>query len=229
MKIDYSEKSHQNVSESSFPEMSFYQMGEVESEGPYFEDMDFRSSIHSTRVGVRDPRRKGANRNFVARRRVVEARDGANVLPYFRSAGRWKIVLVEQFRIAVGKATLEAPGGVVENGNNILETMARELEEEAGLKVHPDQIDLRFREMYLPSLLDGMAWGGIVEVDQESYPDLEIPTLIRERSTGRTSYAVRRVFFLDEILALREHGNVNFFDLWTSRLIAEVAASTRGT
>ena len=223
----YSRKPHKGSVDSALPEMSMSQVGEVESDGPHLEDMDFRSSINSARVCVRDPQRRGQDREFIARRRVVVARDGASVLPYFQSAGRWKIVLVEQYRIAVGKATLEAPGGVVENKENVLKTMARELEEEAGIKVDPDQIELRFREIYLPSLLNGRAWGGIVEIDQESYPDLEVPTLQRERESGRDSYTVRRVFFLDEILELRGISDLDILDLWTSRLISEVAVATR--
>ena len=217
-----------DVGDSSISKMSLSQVGEVESEGPYLEDMDFRSSIHSTRVCVRDPQRKSPDREFFARRRVVVARDGASVLPYFQSAGRWKIVLVEQFRIAVGKATLEAPGGVVENKENVLKTMARELEEEAGIKVDPDQIELRFREIYLPSLLNGRAWGGIVGINQERYPNLEEPILLRESENGRDSYTVRRVFFLDDILELRNDSRLDIIDLWTSRLISEVAAATQG-
>ena len=106
--------------------------------------------------------------------------------------------------------------------------MARELEEEVGIKVNPDQIELRFREIYLPSLLNGRAWGGIIEVEQERYPGIDMPTLIRERESGRDSYTVRRAVFLDEILELRGKGDLDVLDLWTSRLISEVSIVTRG-
>ena len=186
------------VSNALLPEPAFCQIGEVDVEGPHFEDVEFRSSIRSARVSIRGSGIPESDSEFVARRRVVQARDGASVLPYFQLDGRWKVVMVEQFRVALGKATLEAAGGVVEN-QNPLETMAKELEEEAGLKISPDPIELRFRENLLPSLLNVSAWGGIVEIDPGAYENLEAATLIRERKHGRDSCTVRRVYLLDEI------------------------------
>ena len=55
-----------------------------------------------------------------------------------------------------------------------------------------------------------------------------MPTLIRERESGRDSYTVRRAVFLDEILELRGKGDLDVLDLWTSRLISEVSIVTRG-
>ena len=217
---------HQSVGESPLLESTFRQVGEVEREAPHFEDADFQSSVNRVEVQVRHRQNELADRQFVAKRRVVVARDGASVLPYFRVNDRWKIVLVEQFRVAVGKATLEAPGGVVEDGENALITMARELAEEAGLEVQPDQIALRFKEFYLPPLLDGSAWGGIVEVDQAKHPGLDKSLLLHECENGVDAYSVRRVLFLDDVLELRKRSNLGLLDLWTSRLISEVADAT---
>jgi len=228
MKYTPPNDSLQTLVDPLLPESSFYQVGKTKLEGPHInDDDDIMSSVHHAQVRVRSLKCKHDEMEFHAKRRVVTARDGACALPYFLSNNQWKIILIEQFRIAVGKATLEAPGGVVENEENVLKTMARELEEEAGLKVQPDQIELRFREYYLPSLLNGRAWGGIVEVNKKKHPGLDEPTLVRERESGRDSYTVRRAYFLDEVLSLLGNNSLDVIDLWSARLIAEVAMVTR--
>tara|TARA_B100000242_G_scaffold213968_1_gene155921 strand:- start:2677 stop:3243 length:567 start_codon:yes stop_codon:yes gene_type:complete len=47
-----------------------------------------------------------------------------------------EIVLVEQFRPAVNKKTLELPGGIVEKNNSPIDVAKRELLEETGFKVN---------------------------------------------------------------------------------------------
>lgn len=60
---------------------------------------------------------------------VVDVPTCVQVIP-FTSDGR--IVLVEQFRHGVQRVSLEFPAGVVEDGEDPVETALRELEEETG-------------------------------------------------------------------------------------------------
>ena len=58
--------------------------------------------------------------------------DAVAVLPLFTDD--CSVVLIKQYRPAPGEWLLEAPAGVLEEGENPEEAAARELEEEAGLK-----------------------------------------------------------------------------------------------
>ncbi len=63
--------------------------------------------------------------------------DSVAVLPVYRDG---TVVLLRQYRPAVDDWVLEAPAGVVEDGEDPEEAAARELEEEAGLK--PGRLEL---------------------------------------------------------------------------------------
>ena len=136
---------------------------------------------------------------------VFRVKDGANILPYFYSQNQWQVILIEQLRPAVKARTLEAPGGILEG--EVKESMARELKEETGIQVDPEKIEIVFKEYALPQLLDNYVYGGIVELENyqdtiPSFPLFVIPL----------SHVLRR----RNILAV-------CFDLWTSRLLDEVA------
>ena len=62
---------------------------------------------------------------------VVHHSGGAAVLPIDANGD---VVLVRQWRYALGRTLLEAPAGRIENGDDPKTTAARELEEEAGYR-----------------------------------------------------------------------------------------------
>ena len=71
-------------------------------------------------------------------REIVEHSDAVVVVPVDRSSN---ILLVKQYRRAAGKSLLELPAGGIEPGENPLETVKREMQEEIG---------------YLPNKITGM-------------------------------------------------------------------------
>ena len=64
-----------------------------------------------------------------AKRVVVHHPGGVNLIALDEQQ---RLILVEQFRYAVGKATLETPAGKIEPGEETIITAKRELEEETG-------------------------------------------------------------------------------------------------
>ncbi|HOE67638.1 MAG TPA: NUDIX hydrolase [Candidatus Hydrogenedentes bacterium] len=64
----------------------------------------------------------------LAQREVVEHNGGVGVVPYHDG----KVILVRQFRIAVGHEVLELPAGCLEGDEDPAYRAARELEEETG-------------------------------------------------------------------------------------------------
>lgn len=150
-------------------------------------------------------------------RGAIKTGEGANVLPYVFLKDAWHVVLVEQFRLAIDAVTYEAPGGILEG--DAKQSMARELKEEADIEVNPEDIEIRFREYYLPSLLEGSAWGGIIEIQPSQLPGNLNCGLALE-----SEYTFVRVLPLDEIQILKsQFSGKAVFDLWTSRLLDEVA------
>ncbi|MBI2670068.1 MAG: NUDIX domain-containing protein [Candidatus Yanofskybacteria bacterium] len=151
---------------------------------------------------------------------AVEGPSGANVLPYFVSEGKCYIVLVAQFRNAVEIVTWEAPGGII-GPEGVLKSMARELEEEVGVKVNLEDIQVVFKEYLLPSLINAFGWGGVVEINKN---DLPPDRIYGEPQENEFTLLVVRP--LVEIIEMRKSGEI-VFDLWTSRLINEVANKLR--
>lgn len=69
---------------------------------------------------------------------ILDNHDAVSALVIDREG---KILLVEQFRPAMGRNTLEIPAGVIDKpGLTKEEIMSEELMEEAGLEVNPDDI-----------------------------------------------------------------------------------------
>ena len=88
---------------------------------------------------------QGRSRTFINQRGVISGPDGAVVLPYFHDGRQWLVVLVEQFRIALSKQTMEATGGELD-AKNVRAGMARELYEETGISVNPKRVYIVFSE-----------------------------------------------------------------------------------
>src|SRR3989338_10792436 len=62
---------------------------------------------------------------------VIILPDGGQIIPYFKDLkGKWKIVLVSQYRPAIKGETIEAPGGVIGVHKNAQKALSRELREE---------------------------------------------------------------------------------------------------
>jgi 8-oxo-dGTP pyrophosphatase MutT (NUDIX family) len=62
---------------------------------------------------------------------VLEAPDWVNVIPVTKNN---EVVLVEQYRYGIEQPTLEIPGGMVDSGEQPLESIKRELIEETGYR-----------------------------------------------------------------------------------------------
>jgi 8-oxo-dGTP pyrophosphatase MutT (NUDIX family) len=142
---------------------------------------------------------------------------GAKLLPYFFTAdGECHVVLVEQFRRALNGELLEAAGGKTDSENIFLE-MCRELREETGIEVFPDDVEFIFEAYIQPSLMASKAYGGIVAILER-----EVPTELHagEIHLGeRTRVSVRS---LKELLDARARGEI-VFDLETWILLDAVA------
>ncbi len=142
---------------------------------------------------------------------------GGLILPYFKdSKDRWKIVLVSQYRPAVKKRTIEAPGGMLDS-EPVKIALSRELKEETGIKVRPQSIKIVIREYFNTSIIDVYIFGGIIKIKQHTVKD--------KNNTGKKSeneWTQAKIFDLIEILKKRECGLI-MLDLMTSRLIDEVA------
>lgn len=147
---------------------------------------------------------------------VIILSGGGLVLPYFNSRGKWKIVLVSQFRPAVLKRTMEAPGGRLDSQSPDI-ALSRELLEEAGIKVKPQSIMIVVNEYTHPSILSTVNIGGIVKINTNMVENKKMAG-----NSCENEWTQVKVFDLVEILRKREN-NLIMLDLMTSRLIDEVA------
>jgi len=148
---------------------------------------------------------------------VIILPPGGLILSYFKdSEGQWKIVLVGQYRPAVGKKILEAPGGRLDSESPKI-ALARELMEEADIKVKPQSIRIVVNEYTHPSILNACFIGGIVRIGQKA-----VKNKIKAGNAFENERTQVKVFNLVEIIKKRE-ANLITLDLMTSRLIDEVA------
>lgn len=151
---------------------------------------------------------------------VIILSGGGLVLPYFKnSRGKWKIVLVRQFRPAVKSITIEAPGGRLDSQEPAV-ALARELFEEAGIRVKPKSIKIVVNEYTHPSILSTINIGGIVEIKAG---------MVKNKKMAGNGYENEwtqvEVLDLIEIIKKRE-ANLVTLDLMTSRLLDEVSKAT---
>lgn len=148
---------------------------------------------------------------------VIILSGGGLILPYFSSSrGRWKIVLVSQYRPAVLKKTLEAAGGLLDH-QSVKTALIRELLEETGIKVNPQSIKITVNEYTHPSILSTRFIGGIVRINQN---------MVKNKKKAGNEFENERtqveIFDLVELIKKRET-NLITLDLMTSRLLDEVA------
>ena len=148
---------------------------------------------------------------------VIILSGGGLILPYFSSSrGKWKIVLVSQYRPSVKTITLEAAGGGL-NSEPANTALSRELLEETGIKVNPQSIKIAVNEYTHPSILSSRFIGGIVRINQ---------CMVQNKRKAGNKYENERtqveVFGLVELIKKRE-ANLITLDLMTSRLVDEVA------
>jgi 8-oxo-dGTP pyrophosphatase MutT (NUDIX family) len=164
---------------------------EMPASGPALWERGAEHVRHQTRVfdvlGVefRHPGR-GTKREFV----VIRAPDWVNVVAVTPDD---QIVLVRQFRFGINTLSLEIPGGVMEAGEDPLETGLRELREETGYAgapvrllgtVHPNPAIQGNRCHFV--LVEGAVrshdqeWDADEELQVETRPIAEVMALARD-------------------------------------------------
>lgn len=149
---------------------------------------------------------------------VIKLPTGGMVLPYFKDpiSGDWKIVMIKQFRPAIKNETFEAPGGMVDVGETPIMALCRELEEETGIKVEPQLIQIVLYEYVSPPALDYYQFGGIAEINSK---------MIKRKKAGKKEEGEQteiEIFNLADILKKRDMCAIQL-DFLTSRLLDEVA------
>lgn len=157
----------------------------------------------------------------IVKNEVVMLPPGGQVLPYFKdSSGRWKIVLVRQYRSAIKKVTFEGAGGRVENGETAQTALSRELEEETGIKISPELIQIVFEEYVHPSILSATVFGGIVEITENIVED--------KKNAGKKCENEQTQVEISDLILFIKKRRVKLVkvDLLTSRLVDEVAKAT---
>ncbi len=99
-------------------------------------------------------------------RHVLETGPAVSVLPYFydEQAKEWNVVLVRQYRPAVDAVCLEAPGGLTHEGSDLKQEMARELQEESGIKIPSKTIKVIGTQHLANSFCDQVVHLGIVKL-----------------------------------------------------------------
>ena len=150
-------------------------------------------------------------------REVIKLPLGGQVLPYFKdNRNAWRVVLVNQYRPAVLKKTIEAAGGQLDY--EPAETaLSRELLEETGIKVNPESIKIVINEYTHPSILNTCSTGGIVKINQRMVKNKR-----KAGNNHENEQTQVEIFDLIKLIKKRE-ANLITLDLITSRLIDEVA------
>ncbi|MBI2446563.1 MAG: NUDIX domain-containing protein [Parcubacteria group bacterium] len=148
---------------------------------------------------------------------VIKLPHGGQVIPYFKdSSGNWKVVMVNQYRIPIKAETIEGAGGRIGKNEAIKKALARELNEETGIKINHKAITIIFSEYVAPSLLDASMFGGISKINANM-------VINKNRMiSGKNERTQVEIFDLKNLLKKREEGVIKI-DLMTSRLLDELA------
>jgi ADP-ribose pyrophosphatase len=146
---------------------------------------------------------------------ILESADWVNVIPL---TPRKEVVLIRQFRHGIREATLEIPGGIVEESDSPEDAARRELIEETGYKesemhllgsVHPNPAFLTNR--CYTFVADGVS--RVKEQEQDEKEDIEvvvrpleqIPMLIRDGEiTHALVLAAFYRFYMEYLPGLQE-------------------------
>lgn len=148
---------------------------------------------------------------------VIKLPNGGQVIPYFKdSSGNWKVVMIIQYRIPVKTETIEGAGGRIGKNEAIQKALARELNEETGIKLNPRTIKIVFNEYVAPSLLDASMFGGISRINTDMVKNKN------RMDSGKNERTQVEIFDLKNLLKKREAGAIKI-DLMTSRLLDEMA------
>lgn len=103
---------------------------------------------------------------------------------------RDKVVLIRQYRYALGGYIYEFPAGLVEAGEDFHQAAIREMKEETGLDLEPLQVDAAYEKPYFTTIgmtdescatVYGYASGEISKDAQEASEEIEIVLADREK------------------------------------------------
>ena len=176
---------------------------------------------HVIRTAISFKRKDRRLKPVKIKRTVIKLPPGGQVLPYFKDTfGKWKVVLVSQYRISLEVKTIEGAGGRIDKGETEEKALARELNEETGIKVEPKAITIVFNEYILTSLLNASAFGGIVRIKDSMVKNKN------KRDSGNGELTQVEIFDLKDLLRKREARAIKI-DFMTSRLLDEVAKVTK--
>jgi ADP-ribose pyrophosphatase len=134
-------------------------------------------------------------------REIVKHPGAVAVVPMTKEGN---IVLVRQYRKALGKTIVEIPAGKLEKGENPLESAARELEEETGYKTK--KLDFLLSFYTSPGFADELIYlyftdeleKGTVNMDEDEFLDLievsleEAEKMVKDQTIhdAKTAYAI---------------------------------------
>jgi 8-oxo-dGTP pyrophosphatase MutT (NUDIX family) len=153
----------------------------------------------------------GAEQDFV----VLEAPQWVNIVPV---TARGEVVLVNQYRHGIRRATLEIPGGIIDPHESPEEAAVRELEEETGYV--PQRVEFLGRVTPNPAILDNHCYSYLAEgcrLTAEPKPDPmerievvlrpieDIPDLIRREEISN-SMVINAFAFLGLLQNRRPQG-----------------------
>ena len=97
--------------------------------------------------------------------------DAVRALPYFIQEGRIKVVLIENYRYPLQAPVLELPAGIVEEGEDLVVGLKRELEEEIGATLV--DIEDSFGGYSTPGMADEYIQSYIVKVKMDKRQNLD--------------------------------------------------------
>jgi 8-oxo-dGTP pyrophosphatase MutT (NUDIX family) len=137
------------------------------------------------------------DRWFIARADSCELPDGRIIEPYYvielpnwcnivAITGDEKVIMVRQYRHALGKTILELPGGVIDAGETPEHAALRELKEETGYAV--DAVQYLYKASPNPATNNNMAYFFLATgatpghaLNLDAFEDIEVELFTREQ------------------------------------------------